>query len=164
MSVSDAQNLSGVAETLLITLYIHAMESQRPDALMKDEKAVELLTRLSYDFDRVRRIRLTESNKVVIILRNREFDRYARDFLARNPAAVVVQIGCGLDSRFERVDNGQVEWYDLDLPDVIELLRIRQHLAGHSQRTSPPPLPLPGRRSLLLLRRNAGEVAGADAS
>src|SRR5512136_1597593 len=139
MSVSDAQNLSGVAETLLITLYIHAMESQRPDALMKDEKAVELLTRLSYDFDRVRRIRLTESNKVVIILRNREFDRYARDFLARNPAAVVVHIGCGLDSRFERVDNGQVERYDLDLPDVIELRRKfirdegeRYHLLGCS--------------------------------
>ena len=33
----------------------------------------------------------------------------------------------GLDSRFERVDNGQVEWYDLDLPEVIEL---RQKLVG----------------------------------
>jgi O-methyltransferase involved in polyketide biosynthesis len=47
MSEIDGRNLSGVAETLLITLYIHAMESQRPDALMKDEKAVELVTRLS---------------------------------------------------------------------------------------------------------------------
>ena len=64
-----------------------------------------------------------EVNKVVPLLRNREFDRYAQDFLRCHPEAVVVHIGCGLDSRFERVDNGQVEWYDLDLPHVIELRR-----------------------------------------
>jgi O-methyltransferase involved in polyketide biosynthesis len=116
-------NLSGVAETLLITLYIRAMESQRPDALIKDEKAVALVTQMGYDFGRIRLLHLSEANKLVIILRNREFDRYARDFLARCPQAVVVHIGCGLDSRFERVDNGQVEWYDLDLPHVIELRR-----------------------------------------
>jgi O-methyltransferase involved in polyketide biosynthesis len=60
-------------------------------------------------------------------------------FLARHPQAVVVHIGCGLDSRFERVDNGQVDWYDLDLPAVIELRRKliggeeeRYHLLGCS--------------------------------
>jgi O-methyltransferase involved in polyketide biosynthesis len=42
MSDIDGRNLSGVAETLLIMLYIHAMESQRPDAPIKDEKAVAL--------------------------------------------------------------------------------------------------------------------------
>ena len=41
------QDLSGVAETLLIPLYIRAMESQRPDALIKDEKAVALVTQKS---------------------------------------------------------------------------------------------------------------------
>ena len=40
-----------------------------------------------------------------------------------HPDAVVVDIGCGLDARFERVDNGQVVWYDLDLPNVIALRR-----------------------------------------
>ncbi len=67
---------------------------------------------------------LTEdSGRVVMILKTREFDRFAQDFLGRHPDAVVVHIGCGLDTRFERVDNGRVEWYDLDLPDVIELRR-----------------------------------------
>jgi methyltransferase (TIGR00027 family) len=123
MSESTWQNLGGVAETLLITLYIRAMESQRPDALIKDEKAVALVTQMDYDFSRIKQIKMDEDDKVAIILRNREFDRYVRDFLARNPEAVVVHIGCGLDSRFERVDNGRVEWYDLDLPDVVELRR-----------------------------------------
>ena len=136
-----SQELSGVAETLLITLYMRAMESQRPDALIKDEKAVALVTQKSCDFTRVRQIPMSEANTLVIILRNREFDRHARDFLERCPDAVVVHIGCGLDTRFERVAerNSRVEWYDLDFPDVIELRRKflgaeggRYHLLGCS--------------------------------
>ena len=131
--------LSGVAETLLIPLYNRAMESQRPDAIMKDEKVVALVTHMSYDFTQVRKIRMSEGNKLARIMLTREIDRYARDFLSRHPQAVVVHIGCGLDARFERVDNGRVEWYDLDLPDVIELRRKfigdeaeRYHLLGCS--------------------------------
>jgi len=137
--MSETKSLSDVSETLLVTLYLRAMESQRPDAMIKDEKAVALVTQMSYDFARVKQIPMSEANKVTIIMRNREFDRYARDFLARYPEAVVVHIGCGLDSRFERVDNGQMEWFDLDLPEVIELRRKfigdeeeRYHLLGYS--------------------------------
>ena len=35
----------------------------------------------------------------------------------------MVNIGCGLDTRFPRVDNGQVLWFDLDLPEAITLRR-----------------------------------------
>ena len=139
MSDAKSQYLSGVSETLLIPLYNRAMESQRPDAMMKDEKAVALVKQMSYDFDQVRKIRMTEGNKVARIMLTREMDRYVRDFLSRHPEAVVVHIGCGLDSRFERVDNGRVEWYDLDLPGVIALRREfigdegeRYHLLGCS--------------------------------
>jgi len=125
MSEKTSLTLSGVPETSLAVLYWRAMESQRPDAMMKDEKAVALITQMSYDFDRVRKIPMTETLKVTRIMLTREMDRYARDFLSRHPDAVVVHIGCGLDSRFERVAerNGQVEWYDLDLPEIIELRR-----------------------------------------
>jgi O-methyltransferase involved in polyketide biosynthesis len=123
MSEVADQNLNDVAETLLITRYFRAMESQRPDALIQDEQAVALVARMEYDFSRIKQIKIDEEDKVTIILRNREFDRHVRDFLARYPEATVVHIGCGLDSRFERVDNGQVESYDLDLPEVIALRR-----------------------------------------
>ena len=131
--------LSGVPETSLIPLYLKAMESQRPDALIKDEKAVELVSRMSYDFAQIRKIPLSEANKVTRILLSCEMDRYVRNFLRQHPEAVVVHIGCGLDSRFECVDNGLVEWYDLDMPDIIELRRKligdereRYHLLGCS--------------------------------
>jgi len=120
MSKNTNQNLSDVAETLLIPLCIRAIESQRPDALIKDEKAVALVRQMDADFSRIL-AKIDEETRVAVVLSSREFDRYARGFLARYPEAVVVHIGCGLDARFERVDNGQVEWYDLDLPEVIEL-------------------------------------------
>jgi O-methyltransferase involved in polyketide biosynthesis len=139
----ESVNLSGVTESLLVTLYLRAMESQRPDALIKDEKAVMLVKQMiddgRYDFNRIKLLHLNKANKLVIILRNREFDRCTQDFLRRHPDAPVVHIGCGFDTRFERMDNGQVEWYDLDLPDIIELRRKligaeggRYHLLGCS--------------------------------
>src|SRR5512139_4145783 len=128
MSETTNPNLSGVAETLLITLYIRAMESQRPDALIKDERAEALVRQLDQESLRKTLALTEESGRLVLILKSRDFDRFAQDFLRRHPDAVIVHIGCGLDTRFERVgcnqpDNGQVEWYDLDLPEVIELRR-----------------------------------------
>jgi methyltransferase (TIGR00027 family) len=123
MSEISLQNLSDIAETPLMMLYIRAVESQRPDGLIKDEKAVALVRRMDQDFLRNKLTKIDEETRVAIILRSREFDRHAWDFLARHPEAAVVHIGCGLDARFERVDNGRVEWYDLDLPEAIELRR-----------------------------------------
>ena len=127
---NTTQELDGIAETLWITLYIRAMETQRPDALIHDEKAVELVQRLSYDFSKIKQIQMDEMDRITLILRNRQFDCYVQDFLSRCPDGVVVHIGCGLDSRFERVDNGRVKWYDLDLPEVIEM---RQKYLGGEQ-------------------------------
>jgi len=129
-------SLTGVPETLLIPLYIRAKESQRPDAMIKDNIAVAIVDQLDYDFTR---IKLQGHDELAIILRLREFDHFVNAFLTAHPNGVVVHIGCGLDTRFERVDNGHVEWYDLDLPHVVELRRIligepgeRYHLLGCS--------------------------------
>ncbi len=128
MSEITIPNLSGVAETLLITLYIRAMESQRPDALIKDVRAEALVRQLDQESLRKTLALTDDFSRVAVILKGREFDRFAQGFVTRHPNAVVVHIGCGLDTRFERVcseqsDDGRVEWYDLDLPDVIELRR-----------------------------------------
>jgi O-methyltransferase involved in polyketide biosynthesis len=120
MTEKIIQSLEGVSETLLMTLYVRARESVRPDAMIKDDKAVAMVNQLAGDFSH---LRMHRHDEVAVIMRMRKFDSYVRDFLTRNLAGVVVHIGCGLDRRFERVDNGQVEWFDLDLPEVIELRR-----------------------------------------
>ncbi len=145
MSETTLASLGGVSETLLLPLYNRAMESLRPDALIKDEKAVALVTQgladgtAGLNFAHIKQIRMNELLNTMRTMLTRAMDGYARDFLNRHPAAVVVHIGCGFDTRFERVDNGAVEWYDLDLPEVIELRRKligdegkRHHLLGCS--------------------------------
>jgi O-methyltransferase involved in polyketide biosynthesis len=59
------------------------------------------------------------------------FDVLVADFLRDHPEGTVVEIGCGLNTRFERLDNGRVHWFDLDLPDSIEL---RQRFFSDSDR------------------------------
>jgi len=116
----QAQDLSAVSETMLGTLYSHAVESRRPDALIHDPRAEELVARIDYDFVHHQ---MGEDDQAASCVRLRQFDRFAQAFLTAHPDGVVVHIGCGLDTRFDRVDNGQVTWYDLDLPPVIELRR-----------------------------------------
>jgi O-methyltransferase involved in polyketide biosynthesis len=89
MPRKTSQILNGVSETLLITLYTRAQESQRPDAMLRDGKAVELVHRIGYDFSR---IKLQGHDVLGIVLRVREFDRFARDFLAAHPEGVVVHM------------------------------------------------------------------------
>jgi O-methyltransferase involved in polyketide biosynthesis len=52
-----------------------------------------------------------------------QFDEIVRTYIARHPRASVVNLGAGLDTTFYRVDNGLVHWYDLDLPEVIDVRR-----------------------------------------
>lgn len=118
MSLHNLRDLNAVSRTLLIPFYFRALESQRPDALVRDPKAVELVAQLDYDFSGVQKL---DKEQVNFLLRMREFDRLARAFLAQHPDGVIIDLGCGLDTRFERLDNGQFEWYGLDLPEVIAL-------------------------------------------
>jgi O-methyltransferase involved in polyketide biosynthesis len=107
-------------ETLLIPLYSKATESRRPNPIFVDEKAQAILDRVDYDFARLKTPRKTT---VTLCIRANQLDAYAREFLADQPNGLVLHLGCGLDSRCLRVNHGQVEWYDLDLPAVIDLRR-----------------------------------------
>lgn len=129
MAKVKIQGLTNVSETLLIPLYYRACESRRPDALMRDSKAVELLGQIEYDFTRVKKL---GNEQATAIVRARVFDTCVRTFLAQHSNGVVVNIGCGLDTRSFRLDNGQADWYELDMPPVIAL---RVQLLGEPPRT-----------------------------
>ena len=79
MPKQPIQELNAVAQTLLIPLYFRALESQRPEAIIRDPKAMELVSRLEYDFSNIKR---REDEQVSFLLRMRAFDRLARAFLA----------------------------------------------------------------------------------
>jgi O-methyltransferase involved in polyketide biosynthesis len=90
------------------------------------------INKFDYDFSR---IRLQQHDEVGIIMRMNKFDSQVRGFLGQNLDGVVVHIGCGLDTRFERVDNGYVDWFDLDLPAVMALRQQLIHSKCSRYRT-----------------------------
>ena len=109
--------LGAVQETLFIPLAARARESLRKKPVLRDPKATEMVRSIDYDAAKYGR----GAGGSVTVMRTAIFDSWVRAFLAEHPAGTVVEIGSGLNTRFERVDNGQVHWIDLDLPDTIEL-------------------------------------------
>ena len=110
--------LGGVAETLLWTLWNRAGEARRPDAVLRDPLAVELVARIDYPFEeRFGAPRLAQWQA----LRARCFDREVRRFMREHPGGTVVALGEGLETQFWRVDDGRVRWVGVDLPETIAL-------------------------------------------
>ena len=110
--------LTAEQETLLITLYAKA--NACPDVLMADKKSQEILAQIDYDFSQ---LKVPIGTSLTVCIRARKIDETVQAFLASHPGSGVVYLGCGLDSRCTRIKHEDVEWYDLDMPEVIELRR-----------------------------------------
>jgi len=111
--------LAGVPETLLWTLWHRVLEARRPDAVLADPLAVELVDRIDYPFAE----RFGDSFGQFQAVRTKCFDREVRRFLQAHPSGTVVALGEGLETQFWRVDNGSVRWVGVDLPEVEDLRR-----------------------------------------
>ncbi|MGH8934280.1 MAG: class I SAM-dependent methyltransferase [Egibacteraceae bacterium] len=109
-----------VQETLLVPLYGRAVETRKRRGLLRDPLAVQMVEAIDYDFTKFD----SEARSLFgSVLRTLIFDDWVKRFLTRYPAGTVVELGAGLNTRFERLDNGTVHWVDVDLPDVVELRR-----------------------------------------
>jgi methyltransferase (TIGR00027 family) len=110
--------------TNLVTLYLRAYESRSERPILGDKAAAAAVQRIDYDFKRIHRTSLAASNQYLVVLRARQLDDWCADFLSRHPDAVVLHLGCGLDSRaFRLAVPPSVSWFDVDQPGVIELRR-----------------------------------------
>lgn len=116
----ESIDLRGVPETMLQTLYARAAHSKRPDHKFYDAKAIEIVEQLDYDFSKAEKDMAMSAG---VIARTILLDRMVKQFIDENPDGTVVNIACGLDTRFYRVDNGSVRWYNLDLPEAIAVRR-----------------------------------------
>jgi O-methyltransferase involved in polyketide biosynthesis len=66
-------------------------------------------------------VNIPEISQIAWIARCKRFDMIVKEFIDKHPEGTIVNIGCGLDTSYERINNSKIKWYDLDLPDVIEL-------------------------------------------
>lgn len=130
MSEKIAVDLGNIQKTLILPLWGRAFESRKEKPLLVDKTATALVDKLEYDFSSVAQ-NTSPLTQVAWIMRSIYTDEAIRAFLSKHPQGTIVNIGCGLDTTFERVDNGALLWYDLDLPDVICL---RSQLIEESQR------------------------------
>jgi O-methyltransferase involved in polyketide biosynthesis len=112
-------DLHGAPATMLATLYAKALDADRPDSILHDTYAKDIVDRIDYDWAATT---ITSRNAPSVTMRSAHFDEWTRQFLAALPEAVVLHLGCGLDSRFQRVQPGPgVDWYDIDFPEVARL-------------------------------------------
>ena len=101
MNEKTKVQVQGVPETMLQTLYARAQESKKPNHHIYDERAIEVVSRLDYDFSKA------ESDKAMslgVIARTIVLDKLVGDFLSHYPRAVVLNIACGMDTRCYRME------------------------------------------------------------
>jgi O-methyltransferase involved in polyketide biosynthesis len=123
-------DLGPVQETLMLPLWARARETEKDNPVVCDTCARKIVERIDYDFSRIEEGPAADHQGVWAI-RAYSFDKITEEFLANNSRAVVVNIGAGLDTSFQRIDEGTVLWINIDLPDVAAL---RQKLIPDSER------------------------------
>src|SRR5512141_3451450 len=126
---TDKIHFTKEKETMLMTLSGRAMQSQWKNPILRDPWAEEAMRHIDYDISK----QLTgvaswsmwkDIGPTVIATRAATFDLLTTRFLADHTDALVIQVGCGMDSRVFPVDPpNTLLWFDVDYPDVNHLRR-----------------------------------------
>ncbi len=115
--------LGNIQKTLFMPVWARAMETKKSNPVLTDKTSLEIIDSVDFDFTTMSN-NIAEISQIAWIARCKRFDMIINDFIKRYPLGTIVNIGCGLDTTYERINNKNIMWYDLDLPDVIELRKI----------------------------------------
>ena len=113
--------LNNISETMLITLYMRATDAKSEKPILNDKKSEEIISQIDYDFSKFKN---AWASYYGVLSRAKVMDNEVKKFMEKYPDCVIVSIGCGLDTRFLRIDNGKIRWFNLDLPEVIEKRKL----------------------------------------
>ena len=116
--MKEKVNVTGVPETMIQTLYARAKESMKPNAKIKDDMAAEIVSQLDYDFSNADKDGAMSSG---VIARTIVLDRMVKQYLEKHANTVVINIACGLDTRCYRMKGKYLRWYNVDLPETMEV-------------------------------------------
>ena len=110
--------MNEVNKTLFIPLYGKSQVS-RKNVILKDKKAEEIWEKEAFP---IKGAAKSKWLAYFMSMRARVFDDWTDRMLRENPDALVLHIGCGLDSRCLRVKEKYIHWLDGDFPNVIVIL------------------------------------------
>ena len=108
--------MNNVNKTLYIPLYGKALVSSK-NIIIQDKKAEEIWSKEGFELKGKSKSKWLA---YYMAMRSAIYDEWLEKELNSNPSVIVVHVGCGMDSRIERVSKQNQEWYDIDFPDVIE--------------------------------------------
>ena len=108
--------MNNVNKTLYIPLYGKAYVSKK-NMIIRDQKAEEIWEQEGFELKGKSKSKWLA---YYMAMRSAIFDEWVRQEIQKCSQVVVLHIGCGMDSRIERVGAKDVRWYDIDFPDVIE--------------------------------------------
>ena len=120
-------SLSGIEKTMLMPLWGRCSESIKPDGILKDKKCVQAAQNAGIDFSEMEKSHHPAS-RLAWVARAWNTDLELKRLVKGE--ATVVCIGCGLETAFFRNSGLYLNWYDIDLPEVIAL---RRRLIGDSK-------------------------------
>ena len=112
--------MNEVNKTLYIPLYGKALISRR-GIILRDPKAEDIWDQEQFPLKGKSRSKWLA---LYMSMRSAVFDRWLAQQMESDPNAVILHIGCGMDSRILRVGNGDHLWYDVDFPEVIEQRKL----------------------------------------
>ena len=127
--------LTDVSKTALVTLRSHVLESQRNNPIINDpmaayclEKLIPLASEEEKNLLFNRQLPSTLTNHIA--LRARKYDSMVNDFISKNSSCTVINLGCGFDTRYWRIDNKKCEYIELDLPELVAIKKeiLKEHL------------------------------------
>jgi O-methyltransferase involved in polyketide biosynthesis len=101
-------------------LIIKARTAQADPGFFTDDLAVRICDRLGLLNKKVVPP-LTRIEMHRVMARTLFYDNVIRKHLQDRPDLIVVNLGSALNTRFGRVYNGRLRWYDVDWPDLIHL-------------------------------------------
>lgn len=108
--------MNNVNKTLYIPLYGKAFVSKK-NIIIQDKKAEEIWSKERFELKGKSKSKWLA---YYMAMRSSIYDEWLKKEMENNQNVVVLHIGCGMDSRVERVSGQNTKWYDIDFPDVIE--------------------------------------------
>ena len=109
--------MNEINKTLYIPLYGKSKVSKQ-GIILKDTMAERICDSESFEMKGKSKSKWLTYN---MAMRARIFDDWAKSLLRQNQDALVLHIGCGLDSRCMRINVPYSNWIDGDFADVIDL-------------------------------------------
>lgn len=114
-----ASEITHVSDTALLVAGCRAVESERPDAFVRDPFAARLASERGMAMFQALPHR--EMMGFGIAIRSKFLDELLLDALASTNVGMVVSVGCGLDTRPWRLDLPRdLRWLEVDFPAMLE--------------------------------------------